>query len=555
MDDTLHIYSRVSTKEQSDNNTSLDTQRTSGIRCSEHLGISYKVWNEGAQSSFKDDLDNRPILVELLGQIDAGNVKKLFVWNTDRLSRSQLTWSMIRHKLKVNDVSLYTASDMNPTDLTNAMDDLLVGVLSEISAYDNKLRTERFRIGKLKRIKEGGWIGGPPPYGYEIKNKKLVINEYESKWVKFIFERYSEGISVDVIRSELLKNGVVTRRNKPVWSHGSINALISNTHYEGYYKMTDKKSGETIRTECDPILTKELVNTVRKEKKKRSYNSNAGNRLGSGGNQRRDYLLKGLLVCGSCNKLFGGRYFENQNLNHYYCVSGERKWKEKGTDKENKCVKSKRNLKINITDELVWNTVMDVITNSVLFKEDIKDEILNNSSVEKGKNELNNEERKLKKIDKELKDTENTIVELETDRLLKKRTDAEVEKIIKNIESHRVDLEQRKDSIVNLINGTKHSLKWVDWVNEFSDRVDSLRNETDLTLRKKFLDGLLDKIIVNSDDKQTHSLRLFFKIPYIDDTLIWNDDSDRSKGYELEQGLKSMVIDFDGKNYPLKKSI
>ena len=553
MENTLHIYSRVSTKEQSENNTSLDTQRTMGERCSKELGISYKVWNEGAQSSSKDDLDNRPILVELLGQIDEGKVKKLYVWNTDRLSRNQKTWSLIRYKLKVNEVSLYTGSDISPIDLSNPMDDLLVGLLSEISAYDNKLRTERFRLGKLKRVKEGGWLGGPPPYGYRIEDKKLVVDEYESQWVKLIFEKYSEGLSVDKIRSELLKNGVVTRRKKSVWSHGSINALLGNTHYEGYYKMTDKKSGETVTVECAAILTKSLVNKVRREQKKRSYLNN-GNRLGIGGNQRKEYLLKGLLVCGGCGKLYGGRSFENQHLNHYYCVNGQREWKNKETDKSVKCVKSKRSMKINITDELVWNTVMDVISDSVLFKEDIKDEILSNNSVVKDKSEIENEERKLRKIEKELKEIENTIVDLETDRLLKKRSDSEVQKIIDNIESHRLELEQRKDNTVNIINGTKQSLKWVDWVNEFSDRVDSLRNETDLTVRKKFLNGLLDKIIVNSDDLRCHNIRLFFKIPYINDTLIWNDESNRSKGYKLEEGLKSMVVDFDGKNYPLKKT-
>ena len=87
MDDTLHIYTRVSTKEQSEHNTSLDTQRTSGALCK---GIRVKpiIWNEGA-SPFKDDLDNRPILVNLLNEIDEGKVSKLYTWNTDRLSRNQ----------------------------------------------------------------------------------------------------------------------------------------------------------------------------------------------------------------------------------------------------------------------------------------------------------------------------------------------------------------------------------------------------------------------------------------------------------------------------------
>ena len=247
MENDLHIYCRVSTKEQSDNNTSLETQRHLGVTLSESLGIDHHIWDEGAQSSSKDDLSNRPILVNLLSKVDEGKVKKLYVFNTDRLSRNQKTWGMIRYKLSSNKVLLFSGSDSNPIDLSNPIDDLLIGVLSEISQYDNRLRTERFRLGKLRRIKEGGWLGGPPPYGYSIEDKRLVINPSESKWIKMVYEMFSEGISIDEIRTELLKNGVKTRRNNRVWSHGSIQQLLRNTHYEGYFKVTDKKSGETVR--------------------------------------------------------------------------------------------------------------------------------------------------------------------------------------------------------------------------------------------------------------------------------------------------------------------
>ena len=153
MENDLHIYCRVSTKEQSDNNTSLETQRHLGVTLSESLGIDHHIWDEGAQSSSKDDLSNRPILVNLLSKVDEGKVKKLYVFNTDRLSRNQKTWGMIRYKLSSNKVLLFSGSDSNPIDLSNPIDDLLIGVLSEISQYDNSLRTERFRLGKLRRIK------------------------------------------------------------------------------------------------------------------------------------------------------------------------------------------------------------------------------------------------------------------------------------------------------------------------------------------------------------------------------------------------------------------
>ena len=551
MENDLHIYCRVSTKEQSDNNTSLETQRHLGVTLSESLGIDHHIWDEGAQSSSKDDLSNRPVLVNLLSKVDEGKVKKLYVFNTDRLSRNQKTWGMIRYKLSSNKVLLFSGSDSNPIDLSNPIDDLLIGVLSEISQYDNRLRTERFRLGKLRRIKEGGWLGGPPPYGYSIEDKRLVINPSESKWIKMVYEMFSEGISIDEIRTELLKNGVKTRRNNRVWSHGSIQQLLRNTHYEGYFKVTDKKSGETVRVECDPILSKSLVSKVHRLKEKRSYKKGDG-RIG-GGNTKRDYLLKGLLVCGGCGKLYGGRSHKNSHLNHYYCVSIERKWKDTFTDREVKCVKSKRNMKIDITDNLVWKTVIDVVKNSVLFKENIKTEILSKSVNQKV--EIESEEKKLKIIDKELKEVKKTIIDLESDKLLKKRSEDEVDQILENIDNHRLDLERRRESVVEVINGTKQSISWVDWVNEFSDRIDTLLDEEDMVVRKKFLMGLLDKIIVTSDDKQTHSLRLFFKIPYINDSLVWNDDKDRSKGYKLESGLKSLVIDFNGKIDPLKKTV
>ena len=77
MTQTLHIYTRVSTSAQETEGTSLDSQKELGKKLSKQLGLNYKVWNEGGQSSSKDDLDNRPVLVELLSEVDNGEVKKV----------------------------------------------------------------------------------------------------------------------------------------------------------------------------------------------------------------------------------------------------------------------------------------------------------------------------------------------------------------------------------------------------------------------------------------------------------------------------------------------
>ena len=170
----LHIYMRVSTVAQ-ESATSIDTQKELGIAQAKALKCGYQVWNEGGQSSSGDDLSNRPILISLLEEIEKGNVSKLFVFNTDRLSRNEETWSAIRLKLVKNNVALYTHS--GNFSLDNPMDKLMLTLMSGISAYDNSIRAERSRLGKLKKVKQGGWLGGPPPFGYSIEESKLIENK------------------------------------------------------------------------------------------------------------------------------------------------------------------------------------------------------------------------------------------------------------------------------------------------------------------------------------------------------------------------------------------
>ena len=167
----LHIYTRVSTGIQEEEGTSLDTQLEEGIKRSEKLGMKYQLWNEGGQSGSKDDLSNRPLLISILDEISKGVIKHLYVWNTDRLSRNINTWGMIRLKLIQFDITLHTPTGKQ--QLSDPQTNLMVGIMSEFSQYENQLRTERFRLGKLSNIKKGKWKGGPPPYGYDLENELI----------------------------------------------------------------------------------------------------------------------------------------------------------------------------------------------------------------------------------------------------------------------------------------------------------------------------------------------------------------------------------------------
>lgn len=538
MAETLHIYTRVSTTSQADDGTSLETQTESGIKRASILGMQYKIWNEGSRSSSTDNLSNRPVLNNLLDNIRKNEIKHLYVWNTDRLSRNSQTWNIIRITLIQNNVILYTIG--GEYSLSDPTTNLLIGVLSEFSQYDNQLRTERLRAGKFSRVQEGYWHGGAPPYGYRLENHKLVPEETEVKWVKFIFEKYKSGLTIDEIRTELLTNGVLTRRGKAVWSHGSISALLTNTHYSGYYYFFDKKIQEQVRIECDPILSPSLIRDVLKVKESRSYNQTNNKRVKTS-NQKHLYLLSGLLECGHCGGKYGGHYKEKQN-SYYSCNKKDNKYKTKHTEKYIKCT-SIRNLRLDTTDDLVWNTVLNVVSKSYGFKEDVKKDLLDKESLREQQNRIRKINKEVKKLESDISKVRNALINLNTTKLIGLDKIQDLDSVIFQMETRKLEFEEKKEKLLNELIEYKNQKKWIDWVKEFGNRIEQLKNPSfSIEDKKNFLNGIIEKIIVFSDNIREHELIIHFRLPYVDDELIYKDISKKSLGYTIQKGNKTKNI-------------
>jgi site-specific DNA recombinase len=539
----LHIYTRVSTETQEEEGTSLDTQLEEGIKRSKKLGMSYHHWNEGGKSGSKDDLQNRPILIELLNQIDNGIVKHLYVWNTDRLSRSLKTWGMIRVKLIQNDITLHTPTGKQ--QLSDLQTNLMIGIMSEISNYDNELRTERFRLGKINKVRQGYWKGGPPPFGYELyddgRGNLLSPNENESKWVNKIFEWYSNGKSIRLIQDELLKNGVLSRRGNPRFSERSVsNILLKNTHYSGHWIFTDKKTQEKIRVDCPPIVSSDLVLKVKELYESRKYSNGYTKRSGQ---KKYVYLLTDLFECGSCGGVYRGWKSNTSKQNPYYSCMTNRNLNRKNYIKNRKDCDVKRNLNMNKTDELVWDLVLDVISNSNLFKQSIKEEMLDKTSIIETKSDVKNFEKKLKQNDILIQKINQSIVNQETDKLIGIRSKKEIEMVLEKLDVELLKLKSKKEEYQNEISNRNQKSKWVDWVNEWGSRLEDMKKDDfKFEDKRKFLQTIIEKIVVNSKDKVEHELSITFKFPYVNDKLIYNDINDKTKGYILKDGSYSKKL-------------
>ena len=152
---TLHIYIRVSTVGQEKDGTSLDSQLKLGKQKAKSLGMDYEVHDERSASSSKDNLENRPVIRELLARVTDGEIKNIYVYSIDRLSRNTTTSTFIRETLRKSKCTLYT--NTNETNLDSLEQNLLFGIISEISQYENMLRKERLNHGKRVKASQRNW--------------------------------------------------------------------------------------------------------------------------------------------------------------------------------------------------------------------------------------------------------------------------------------------------------------------------------------------------------------------------------------------------------------
>ena len=418
-DNTLHIYTRVSTVVQETDGTSLDTQMELGIKKAGELGFLHKIWNEGAKSSHHEDIALRPMLSQLLAEIRERNVKHLWVIEQSRLSRNDMVAATIRNECNKAGVTFYTKDGQY--DLNNPSDIFTRQILDATSQLENALRVERSRMGKLQKVRQGFWHGGPPPFGYEIKDGKLSPHHDESRWIKKVFDRYHKGTSVADIKSELDRNGVETRRKKGTWSIGSIQAILKNQHYVGRYIYTDSKSEESVELSCPKLVDETVWNDCQSKRKRTLVRKGQINR------STNFYLLRDLMVCGGCGSPMGGRTNRGAFQHYYYCPQKERTWvkdRPKGDEKwkRGRGCSMRKSLNIPATDTSVWDCVKSTVSKSSILKERVKTELQRDKDKDgvEYKSDLRNKRKVEKRIRTGIQRIEGSIAKIETDRILER---------------------------------------------------------------------------------------------------------------------------------------
>ncbi len=172
----------------------------------------------------------RPALKRLLADIEAGQVDIVVVYKIDRLSRSLMDFARLVEVFDRKGVTFVSVTQSFNT--TTSMGRLTLNILLSFAQFEREVIGERIRDKFAASRKKGMWMGGWAPLGYDVKDRKLVIDEAEAAKVRHIFETFAKTRSATAIARELAAEGFVNRYGQSL-DKGRIYKLLHNRVYIG----------------------------------------------------------------------------------------------------------------------------------------------------------------------------------------------------------------------------------------------------------------------------------------------------------------------------------
>ncbi len=323
--------------------------------------------------------DNRPSFQQMLTDSKKCEWDYVLVYKFDRFSRNKYETAIHKKTLRDNGVKLMSATEYLP-DTPERI--IIESMFEGYAEYYSAELSQKVRRGlKESRIK-GNFTGGKIVYGYNVVNKKLVINEEQAHIIRYIYEQYSIGVYVKDIITSLTARGLLN--NGQPFARSSVYSILKNEKYSGKYTY----NGEVFTNIYPQIVPSELFEKVRKKVLNNKYGRKS---------IESNYLLRNKIKCGYCGSSITaetGTSKSGKVKRYYKCI---------GKKHNNGCMKS--TIRKDYLEEFITNTLISFLTDKKQFEKSV-------SILLKFQDEMNNENSTLKLLEKEKKQCENSLTNI-----------------------------------------------------------------------------------------------------------------------------------------------
>lgn len=351
----VRMLLRVSSDQQLEKDGDLSIQRDIVKRyIDKHKDwLMDKEYFEGSKSGYKNSVDNREVLQNVIKDAEHHEFDILVVYKDDRLGRRMWEIGTLLNVLKQNGVDVYTTVDdcISP-EVDDMMGQMMLAFRYNVAEKSSRDTGKRVKDTAVELVKTGKYLGGAAPYGYELvlsgeiskhgrALKKLVIDSEKADVVRYIYDlslykemgsaRIAKELNKNTSYKELALNGV--------WKSGTITSILKNPIYAGYvaYKRREKINGKYHRLDQNDwikaqqpneslcIISPDMWDRVQEKRNVRASNykkTDANANATIIRNSKAPLALLDVLYCGYC-----GRKLVNATKYYYWTIKGTKERK------------------------------------------------------------------------------------------------------------------------------------------------------------------------------------------------------------------------------------
>lgn len=252
--------------------------------------------------------DNRPDFRRMIKDSAKRLWNMIIVYKLDRFSRNKYETAIHKKTLKDNGVKVVSAMENIP-DTPEGI--ILESLLEGMNQYYSAELSQKVRRGMRETRLKGYYQGGGLPYGYRVKDRKIVIDEEQAQNVRFMYEQFSKGVYVRQIIEALTAKGIVYH-GKP-FAKNTVYNILKNEKYRGVYYHGE----ERIDNMYPQIVPDEIFDRVRKIIESNKHGKRS---------VEVTYLLRHKLICGYCGQsvIADNGTARNGERRYYYKCRGRK---------------------------------------------------------------------------------------------------------------------------------------------------------------------------------------------------------------------------------------
>ena len=373
----VYTYKRVSTAMQIDG-YSLDAQRSRMKAYADFNDYEIVGEYEDAGKSGKS-IEGRMQFRQMMEDVKSGkdNISYVLVFKLSRFGRNAADVLSTLQVMQDFGVNLICVED--GIDSSKDAGKLMISVLSAVAEIERENIRVQTMEGRIQKAREGKWNGGFAPYGYQLVNGKLEINEEEAVAIRTIYDQYvNTDIGSNGISKYLENHGIrkIQRQNgkNPLFDAHLVRLILKNPVYCGKiaygrrktekvhgtrneYHLVEQENFLLVDGLHEAIIPEDVWNAAQAKLIAQAKKYEHVNK----GKNERTHLLSGIVKCPICGAgMYGNKSIKYKKDGTKYKDFFYYGCKHRGMQRGHKCDYRKQ-----IREELLDDAVAEVIVKLV----------------------------------------------------------------------------------------------------------------------------------------------------------------------------------------------